>query len=356
MKTISNGAMNAIIQGRAIVAGALEILPRAVGYSYEVVSTVDLDAVANATSTSSGGLAVGITLSGFDPSDVLRVSQPLGGAFTAWNYMDTTPGFYVNDFDFIMDGVLASHWRVNQIGVRGGGYMRTGLYNYQTASSARAGFGRHFLTGAAAYTFFIHGIVDNTGGVSVLVEKRLGDPPPPIRVWGGFWPLTIDGEIYQGIGDRGFVQRTAGAIGGVAQGLQLTLSGLDPETVGLVDADEIKGASAVIRRLIFDQDGTSLNGAEVFDRGRVDTVEISEAIGGKAAIHVAIETAARGLGSSGARMRADSDQRLINPADGYFRNAAYAGEKMLYWGGRKPSRGGGLSSAVGSAFNPVGVQ
>lgn len=30
--------------------------------------------------------------------------------------------------------------------------------------------------------------------------------------------------------------------------------------------------------------------------------------------------------------------------DGFFRNVAYAGEKMLYWGGRKPAN---AASAVG---------
>jgi hypothetical protein len=61
-----------------------------------------------------------------------------------------------------------------------------------------------------------------------------------------------------------------------------------------------------------------------------------EVIGG-AAIKVAVESAARGLGRSGGRMRSDSDQRLINATDGYFKNTAYAPEKMLYWGGKRPA-------------------
>lgn len=362
MKTISDTAMQAITQGRAIVAGALELVPRAFVYDYETVNTVDLDAVDNATTDASLAASVGVTLTGFDPNDVLRVTQPLGGTFTAWNYQGGLSGRWVNDFDVILDNVLSAHWRISENGTESGGGLRFPPH-YLTAASARAGFGMHFLTGAEEYTFYIHDDnSDNSGGVSILVEKRLGGAeaePDPIRVWGGFGPLEIDGETYQGIGDRGFVQRTAGAIGGVAQGLLLGLSGLDPETLGLLEGDEIKGASAVIRRLIFDQDGQSLIGVGVFDRGRVDTVETSETIGGKASINLAIETAARGLGSSGARMRSDSDQRLINPSDGYFRNTAYAGEKMLYWGGRKPHRTGGLGDAVGAVFggrmSPTGV-
>jgi hypothetical protein len=44
-------------------------------------------------------------------------------------------------------------------------------------------------------------------------------------------------------------------------------------------------------------------------------------------------------------MRSDSDQRLINPTDGYFKNTAYAGEKMLYWGGKKPTRTAAAAAA-----------
>jgi hypothetical protein len=75
----------------------------------------------------------------------------------------------------------------------------------------------------------------------------------------------------------------------------------------------------------------------VFDRGRGDALDTVETIGGPAVVNLAVESAARGLGRSGARMRSDPDQRLINPDDGYFKNTAYAGEKMLYWGGKKPS-------------------
>jgi hypothetical protein len=105
-----------------------------------------------------------------------------------------------------------------------------------------------------------------------------------------------------------------------------------------LDADEIKGGAAVMRRLIFASDGKTLLDYDIWDRGRIDAVSTVETIGAGAAIKVSVESAARGLGRSGQRMRSDSDQRLINPNDGYFRKAAYAGEKMLYWGGKKPAR------------------
>jgi hypothetical protein len=186
-----------------------------------------------------------------------------------------------------------------------------------------------------------------TGAVEITPRDALLDP---IRLWGGYGTLTIDSNVYQGIGDRGLAQQNSGAIGGVAQGVTLTLSGVEPEALALLDADEVKGAAVVIYRLIFAGDGKTLLDAHVFDRGRGDTIEAAETIGAGAAINYAVESTARGLGRSLARMRADFDQRLIDALDGYFKFAAYAVEKALYWGGKKPARAGSvLTVSFGSS-------
>lgn len=179
-----------------------------------------------------------------------------------------------------------------------------------------------------------------SGAVEILCD-------PPVRVWGGYGTLTLDGDDYIGVGDRGLAQQSAGAIGGFAQGMTLSLSGIDPAAIELLDSDEIKGAALVLYRLIFASDGKTLLDAAVFDRGRVDGIESMEKIGAAALISLAIESAARGLGRSGSRQRSDADQRLINATDGYFRAAAYAAEKMLYWGGKRPN-GAGSSLGGGS--------
>lgn len=171
-----------------------------------------------------------------------------------------------------------------------------------------------------------------------LTQGVSGDAEP-ICLWGGYGPIEIDGDEYQGIGARGLAQQSGGAVGGIAQGLMLTVSGVEPAALELLDADEIKGAPAVLYRMIFAGDGKTLLDAHVFDRGRIDTVDTDETIGGQATINVAVESAARGLGRSGARRRADSDQRLIDPDDGYFKNTSYAGQKTLYWGGKRPRYG-----------------
>lgn len=186
----------------------------------------------------------------------------------------------------------------------------------------------------AAKAAIVAGEAIVTGAVQITPR----DAGTPIRVWGGYGVFAISGNDYLPLGDRGFAQQNSNAIGGVAQGMTLTLSGVEADALALLDPDEVKGASVVVYRLIFAGDGKTLLDAHVFDRGRGDTCDTVETVGGPAAIKYAVESAARGLGRSGARMRADSDQRLISATDGYFKNTAFAGEKMLYWGGKKPSR------------------
>lgn len=170
---------------------------------------------------------------------------------------------------------------------------------------------------------------------------------PPLRVWAGWGPLTFDGRTFDPIGDRGLVQVAGGALGGAAQGITLTLSGIDPETLALLDAEDVAGAPATLWRLIFAADGITLLDYHVWARGRLDQLPREDEVGGTATIAAMLETAARGLGRRGGRMRSDADQRLIKANDGFFRNVSFAGEKTLYWGGRRPAN---AAAAVGGTY------
>ncbi len=171
---------------------------------------------------------------------------------------------------------------------------------------------------------------------------------PPVRVWGGYGTIQIASgaagalEDYDGIGDRGMAQATSASLGGSEQNVTLSLSGVEPKALELLDAASVRGAPVAVYRLIFKGDGRTLLGAHVFTRGRLDDLVVDEVIGGTATIRAMVETAARGLGRRGGRMRTDTDQRLVDPTDGFFKHVSYAGEKMLAWGGQKPKRAGNV--------------
>jgi len=167
---------------------------------------------------------------------------------------------------------------------------------------------------------------------------------PPFRVFGGYGVLPIDGHDYTGIGDRGLAQEVGQSVGGSAQGVQLTLSGIEQAVVAMIDAASVRAAPVTVRKLIFDSSGTQMLDASVYARGRVDQLPITDNAGGKSSVSAMVETAARGLGRRGGRMRTDADQRLIKSIDGSFKSVSYAAQKTLYWGGKRPAS---AASAVG---------
>lgn len=194
----------------------------------------------------------------------------------------------------------------------------------------------------------LEALADGTGIVVGAVEVACD---PPIRVWGGHGPLTFGGRTFEPVADRGLVEVAGGALGGAAQSITLTLSGIEPAVLDLLEADEVAQAPGTLWRCIFAGDGVTMLDAHVWARGRLDELASEEEVGGSALIQAALETAARGLGRRGARMRTDADQRLVKANDGFFRNTAFAGEKTLYWGGRRPSNAG---SAVGGSYGGGG--
>ncbi|MDO7841073.1 hypothetical protein [Sphingomonas immobilis] len=169
-----------------------------------------------------------------------------------------------------------------------------------------------------------------SGAVEILSD-------PPVRVWGGYNQIVIDGQTFDGIGDRGLAAVSGGALGGAEQNVTLELSRIEPDVIALFDAGPLRRVITVIRRLLFDGSGTQLLHAEIFTRGTLDQLPVEETPGGTSTIKASVETAARGLGRRGGRMRTDADQRLIKATDGGFKAIAYAGQKNLYWGGKKPA-------------------
>ena len=164
------------------------------------------------------------------------------------------------------------------------------------------------------------------------------------RAWSGYGPLTIGDHVYVGLGDRALAQASAGALGDAAQGVTITLSGVDPEVAASVDLLELRDAPCVVRRLIFNGAGNALLDQHVFSRGRIDTAEVSETPGGEATITINVETAAKSLGRAGGRMRSFADEQLISPGGVGFQVVSYAGEKTLYWGGKIPARAGAVAN------------
>lgn len=189
-------------------------------------------------------------------------------------------------------------------------------------------------------------IIDGTARIAAAIEILAAEP---VRAWSGLGVLPFGGEDYLPLGDQSIGIADGATLGGIAQNTTLTLSGIDPELLVLLDPAELKGAPVTIWSLIWDTSGTILLDAFVHRRGRVDRVPVRETSGGTATVSVEVESPGRGLGRRTGRMRSDADQRLIDAADGGMRHVSFAAEKNLYWGGRRPARAG---SVLGDGSGP----
>lgn len=181
-----------------------------------------------------------------------------------------------------------------------------------------------------------------TDGTAIEVGAVKIACSPIVRIWSGYGPITLGGESYDGIGDRGLVQVSSGALGDSEQAMTLSLNGIEPDVLALFNASQVQNAAVLIWRLVFDGAGQNLLDSQIFARGRIDTLPQDEVVGGTASIIATVEGAARGLGRSGQRMRTDADQRLIDANDAGMRVVSFAGNKTLYWGGQKPSSASNL--------------
>lgn len=165
------------------------------------------------------------------------------------------------------------------------------------------------------------------------------------RFFSGVGEIEIDSERFKGIAARALIVPVNSQIGGAADGLTVTLSGLDPDVAQSIEAEDYHQKPATFWRPIFDADGHTMLGNQVFLRGRVDFITITETVGGEATIDIAVEGPRRDMNRSGSRIRSNSDQRVLGGAsDGSMKHVSTAGKKTLSWGQRPVNAAAALNN------------
>lgn len=164
------------------------------------------------------------------------------------------------------------------------------------------------------------------------------------RFWSGYGSLAVAGEgTFNGIGARGLIIPVESSIGAGASGLEMTLSALDPDIAASVELEDYAQKPVVVWRMIFDASGQTLLASVVFFRGRCDVIRIVETGNGEATIQMSVEGAMRDMDRRGARIRSDTDQRLLGGStDGGMKHISVAGVRTLYWGQQGPNQSGGV--------------
>lgn len=132
---------------------------------------VNLNSLVNVGASNAAGVAAGVTLTGFDPDDILLLTLPKGQTYTAWSlwgipaYSGANTGSN-NFFRVARDGDS------NDVEIFGVSHPTNLAGQWNGYEAARAGFGSAFITGASSYTFFIfdNNSPDNSGGLSIQAQ------------------------------------------------------------------------------------------------------------------------------------------------------------------------------------------
>lgn len=176
----------------------------------------------------------------------------------------------------------------------------------------------------------------------------------PIRLWSGYGNLVIASETYEGAGQTALITPTSSSIGGANDGLTIDVSGLDPATAQLTEDTDYHQKPVTIYRLIFAPDTKTLLGATAFMRGRVDSIVITETIGGQSSLQIQVEGPRRDMNRSGARIRSDTDQRSLG-GDAGLKHVGTAKRKTLNWGNKPSSVSGSVGGGVPAGTTKFGL-
>jgi hypothetical protein len=178
--------------------------------------------------------------------------------------------------------------------------------------------------------------------VFVLIRLKEGDP---IRAWTGpgdlyLPPDDVDeaGGIYQGIGLVGEVPALRQLIGGTAERIEFSLSGVDEKTVSLADeeADEVIGAPLHVGVVFFDEDWQSTPICWAWD-GTADMPSVDQdGSGGQVVRQVKLSVASAYTDRTRPFLAflTDADQRRRSPTDAFCcRVAGYSIDSTIKWPG-----------------------
>lgn len=143
--------------------------------------------------------------------------------------------------------------------------------------------------------------------------------------------LVFEGIIYRGASGLGAISSVDDSAGSEVKGLQLTMSGLSVEMLGLAlsDATVVQGATLVLRLALIEEDGTIID-APVDWIGYIDTMPI-EADGDTCTITATAESSAVDLLRGNSMTTSNADQQALYPGDRAFEYVVSQNGAPVVW-------------------------
>ncbi len=156
-----------------------------------------------------------------------------------------------------------------------------------------------------------------------------------VRVFNGVGSITVDGDVYSGVGELGGIEKISGPRAIQANTLRLSLNGIDPTLLSKAVDEEYQGRSATVRVALLDDDFAQISDPFVMFGGFMDNIVFSDAKD-TAAITVNCESWLRTLDRSNNRRYTDEDQQERFSGDVGCEFVAGLVDKELLWGAPDP--------------------
>lgn len=167
----------------------------------------------------------------------------------------------------------------------------------------------------------------------------------PVRAWGGLGDYALpaddvdeEGGTYLGIGLIGDIPALRQLVGGVAERVEFTLNGVDPETFALADADadEVRSAAVHVGILFFDHEWQAADEIAWLWEGTADSPAIDRSADGQGKIIRRVTLSVGTVFTDRTRpalgFYTDADQRRRSATDTFCaRVSGYSIESTVTW-------------------------
>lgn len=152
-----------------------------------------------------------------------------------------------------------------------------------------------------------------------------------VLFWTGYGQIVWNAETYTGAGNLLAIDQIAETQELVANGVNITLSGIPSSLVSLTLAEPYQGRPLTIWFACMDDSGTIVADPYMFFKGRMDIMVIEDD-GETSKIEVAVENDLIALRDSKERRYTDEDQKAEYPDDRGFEFVATSQDITLSWG------------------------
>lgn len=181
-----------------------------------------------------------------------------------------------------------------------------------------------------------------SGRFAVRTMLRVDLVSGPAGVWSDAHDIVFEAVTYKGLAGNMTVDPIASTSDLNSDQVRVTLSGLDPDALAIVDDSDWYQRPAVVYDAYLDAAGAVIHVEPAFV-GFLDTAARSDRAGQPATIELAIESTSRELSRSNGRTYSNSDQRAVGGAtDGFLKHLAQSNsDTNIYWGREAPRGSGG---------------